>query len=107
MSSRISIELVGGIAVNLLGAMRSLAGLGAPPTSRYVVGFRRPGTLPDRLVKEDSMIFEWETEEERLLRFMKIPPKKKLEWLCQMHEFMVKCSSKRTKLIRWKLRKIH
>lgn len=50
------------------------------------------------------MIFEWETEEERLLRFMKIPPKKKLEWLRQMHEFMVKCSSKRTRLIRWKLR---
>jgi len=52
------------------------------------------------------MIFEWETEEERLLRFMQIPPKKKLEWLRQMHEFMVKCSSKRTKMIRWKLREI-
>jgi len=52
------------------------------------------------------MIFKWETEEERLLRFMKIPPKKKLEWLQKMHEFMVKCSSRRTKLIRWKLRKI-
>ena len=50
------------------------------------------------------MIFEWETEEERLLRFMKIPPKKKLEWLQKMNEFMVKCSSKRTKSIRWKLR---
>jgi len=53
------------------------------------------------------MIFEWETEEERLLRFMKIPPKKKLEWLQKMHEFMVKCSSKRIKSIRWKLRKIN
>lgn len=53
------------------------------------------------------MIFKWEKEEERLLRFMKIPPKKKLEWLRQMNEFIVKCSSKRTKLIRWKLRKIH
>jgi hypothetical protein len=53
------------------------------------------------------MIFEWETEEERLLKFMKIPPKKKLEWLHEMHEFMVKCSSKRIKSIRWKLRKIH
>jgi hypothetical protein len=50
------------------------------------------------------MIFEWESEEERLLRFMKIPPKKKLEWLHEMHEFMVKCSSKRIKSIRWKLR---
>lgn len=53
------------------------------------------------------MIFEWESEEERLLRLMKIPPKKKLEWLRQMNEFIVKYSSKRNKLIRRKLREIH
>jgi hypothetical protein len=53
------------------------------------------------------MIFKWESEEERLTRFMKIPPKKKLEWLRQMNEFMLKYSSKHSKLIRWKLRKIH
>lgn len=52
------------------------------------------------------MITEWEREEERLLRLMKIPPKKKLEWLRQMNEFLVKASSKRDKLIRWKLRKM-
>jgi len=52
------------------------------------------------------MIFEWETEEERLLRFLKIPPKKKLEWLRQMNEFVAKCSSRRRKLIRRELRKI-
>jgi len=52
------------------------------------------------------MIFEWETEKERLLKFIKIPPKKKLEWLHQMNELIVKASSKRDKLIRWKLRKI-
>lgn len=52
------------------------------------------------------MIFEWETQEERLLKFMKIPPKKKLEWLRQMNEFIVKISSKHDKLMRWKLRKI-
>ena len=52
------------------------------------------------------MIFKWETEEERLLRFLKIPPKKKLEWLCQMNEFMAKCSSPRRKLIRLKLREM-
>ena len=52
------------------------------------------------------MIFEWETEKERLLKFIKIPAKKKLEWLRQMNEFMVKSSSKSDKLIRWKLRKI-
>ena len=53
------------------------------------------------------MNFKWENEEERLLKLMKIPPKKKLEWLRQMNEFIVKCSSKRSKLLRWKLRKIH
>ncbi len=52
------------------------------------------------------MITKWETEEERLLRLMKIPPKKKLEWLRQMNEFLVKSSSKRDKLIRWELRKM-
>ncbi len=52
------------------------------------------------------MVYKWETEEERLLRFMKIPPQKKLEWLHQMHTFIVKYSSKREKLVRWKLRKI-
>lgn len=53
------------------------------------------------------MIFKWESEDERLLRFIKISPKKKLEWLHQMHKFIVKSSSKRTKLIRWKLRKLY
>jgi len=52
------------------------------------------------------MIFKWETEEERLLRFMKMPPKKKLKWLRHMNKFMVKCSTKHSKLIRWKLREM-
>lgn len=52
------------------------------------------------------MIFKWETEEERLLRFMKISPKKKLEWLWQMNEFITKASSKRDMLLRRKLREI-
>lgn len=50
------------------------------------------------------MIFKWETEEERLLKFMKIPPKKKLEWLQQMHEFTIKFSSKKWKNNFWRLR---
>jgi len=50
------------------------------------------------------MIFRWENEKERLSRFMKIPPKKKLEWLRQMNEFINKFSSKRSKSIRQKLR---
>ena len=53
------------------------------------------------------MIFRWETEEERLLRLMRIPPYKKLEWLRQMNEFIAKYSTKRSKAIRKKLRKSH
>ena len=52
------------------------------------------------------MMFQWETENERLLRFMKIPPKKKLEWLRQMNEFIAKASSKRDKVLRRKLREM-
>ena len=33
------------------------------------------------------MKFRWESEKERLIRFMKIPPKAKLEWLRQMNDF--------------------
>ena len=50
------------------------------------------------------MIFEWESEDGRLLRFMKIPPGKKLEWLREMNEFIVKSYSQRSKTLRWKLR---
>lgn len=50
------------------------------------------------------MILKWETKEEHLLKFMKISPLKKLEWLKQMHEFVLKASSKQDKLLRWKLR---
>lgn len=52
------------------------------------------------------MIFKWESEQERLLRFIKIPPKKKLEWLREINEFIGKYSSKHNELIRRKLRKI-
>lgn len=50
--------------------------------------------------------FNWPTEEERLRKYMKIPAKKKLEWLRQMHEFTVKAYSKRDRRIYWKLRNI-
>ena len=53
------------------------------------------------------MNFDWESEEERLLRYMKISPKKKLEWLRQMNEFMAKFSSKKTRAIRQKLREMY
>ena len=50
------------------------------------------------------MNFDWESEAEKRSRYMKIPAKKKLEWLRQMHEFTVKTSSKRMMALRWKLR---
>ena len=50
------------------------------------------------------MTFEWESEKERLLRFMRIPPRKKLEWLYQINEFINKYSSKQSRAIRRKLR---
>ena len=50
------------------------------------------------------MKFGWETQEERLSRWIKIPAKKKLEWLRQMNELILKVSSKKQKKMRWKLR---
>ncbi len=50
------------------------------------------------------MIFKWETEEERLLRLMKIKPKKKLEWLRDINDFLFKYTPKRIKSIKQKLR---
>jgi hypothetical protein len=50
------------------------------------------------------MLYKWENEEERILRFMKIPPLKKLEWLYQMNKFMGKFLSKRQRAIQQKLK---
>ena len=50
------------------------------------------------------MIYKWETGEERLIRFMKINPMKKMEWLEQMNESVYKASTKDTRAIRQKLR---
>ena len=46
----------------------------------------------------------WEKDGEKLLRYMKISPIKKLRWLRQMHEFTIKLSSKKANQIRIKLR---
>lgn len=54
---------------------------------------------------EGKMFFGWESEDDRLLRFMKIPPKKKLEWLREMHEFLARRTSRKQRLIREKLRR--
>jgi hypothetical protein len=53
------------------------------------------------------MNYNWETEQDRLKRFIKISPKQKLEWLYQMHLFILKSSSKRTMALRRKLRQIN
>lgn len=50
------------------------------------------------------MIFEWETHDQRLRRFMKISPQKKLEWLWQMQKLRQMTSTKRLKAIRRRLR---
>ncbi len=52
------------------------------------------------------MISKWESQEERLLKFMKISAKKKLEWLLQMNEFLHRFSSKKQERIRQKLRRL-
>ena len=52
------------------------------------------------------MNFEWESEKERIARYMKISPKKKLEWLEQMRKFMLKFSSKQRRKIFSTLRSI-
>jgi hypothetical protein len=50
------------------------------------------------------MIFEWDTEEERISRFMNISPKKKLEWLFQTQDFLAKFSPRKRMAFRRKLR---
>jgi len=50
------------------------------------------------------MNFGWESEREKLLRYMKIPPKKKLEWLRDMSEFAATLP-KKTREIAKRLRK--
>ena len=46
----------------------------------------------------------WETEEQRLLRFMKMSPEVKLSLLREMNEFLYKASDQKTKALRNKLR---
>lgn len=52
------------------------------------------------------MMFKWESDEGRLKQWMKISPQKKMEWLHEMHELIVKSTSKREKKLRLKLREI-
>lgn len=53
------------------------------------------------------MNFGWASEEERILRYIRIPAKKKLEWLQKMHDFLVTTATPERKKIFWKLRNIN
>jgi len=44
-------------------------------------------------------MFDWETEEEKLVRRMKIPANKKLEALHAMHQFVLKTMTKKRRNI--------
>ena len=50
------------------------------------------------------MIKGWTTDDEQLKKLMKVPIKKKFEWLENMRRFVLKISSKKLMKIRWKLR---
>ncbi len=52
------------------------------------------------------MKFCWETEEERLKRFMKISPKKKLEWLRRMNEFSSHYLPRKARFVYLQLRRM-
>jgi len=49
-------------------------------------------------------MYKWEKEDERLLRFMKISPQQKLEWLRKMNAFIYKFSSQEKLALRRKLK---
>lgn len=50
------------------------------------------------------MTNKWEAIDEKLRRYMKIPPKKKLEILEELHQMAIKTSSPKVMKLRWKLR---
>ena len=50
------------------------------------------------------MISKWENQKERLLKFMDIAPKKKLEWLHKMHDFFCKALTKKQQYFYYRLR---
>jgi len=55
---------------------------------------------------KERISFGWESEDEKLRRYMDIPPLEKLKALRQMNEFTAKFSSQKTKAIRKKLREM-
>jgi hypothetical protein len=52
------------------------------------------------------MTSEWHIDIGRLERYAKLSPKKKLEWLGEMHDLMRRTYTKERRRIFWKLRGI-
>jgi len=52
------------------------------------------------------MNFGWESDEEKLSRYIKISPRKKLEWLQKMHDLTLAMATPERVKIFWKLRGI-
>ena len=50
------------------------------------------------------MVYKWDNDEARLLKYMRISPKRKLEWLREMNEFNEHSLPKVSKMIRQELR---
>ncbi len=53
------------------------------------------------------MNFGWESEEKKILRYMRLPPEKKMEWVQKMHDFLLATATPARKKIFWKLRGIN
>lgn len=52
------------------------------------------------------MKFGWESDDERLKRYMKISPLKKLKWLEEMRKFMLSTTPKHKRKLRFELREM-
>lgn len=55
---------------------------------------------------KDDLLFDWENEEERIRKGIRIPPKEKLRWLREINEFADKVLSDKQKEIRRKLKEM-
>ncbi|MCK5580204.1 MAG: hypothetical protein KAJ18_02915 [Candidatus Omnitrophica bacterium] len=49
-------------------------------------------------------MFEWESEKDRLLKALKMSPRRKMEWLREMNEFSAKYMPSKSRKVRQKLR---
>jgi len=57
-----------------------------------------------KLRKKFKMDLKWESQKDKLRYYMSIPPKKKLEWLREMQEFISSVSTRNQKTFLRKLR---